>query len=367
TASTLPNNDPVQYDVYVGATLKATNITQTAYTAAGLTPKTAYQIKVVAKSAEGKSTEKILAAQTADNVAPVTFTAQEVDHGFSNVRLKWNAAVDANNDSLSYFLSRNGILTPLTEVPVSGIYTYVVKNLSASTAYSVSIVAKDPYGGEAVSNTVQGTTNAGPANDFLFTAKNSGSNVELEWIQSYPGQFDPATSSYIINGVEKSLSTVQVSFLNTGSGLYVKIILPAADFPDNTQRPIKLKLGWGANENTTQSRTVNHTRYFLSATTALVSSAVLKTYSNGDKGYVLTFANDKISDFSTWNVVEVKFENCIQPGTVSLQFPTGQTVQSVFGGLPQNDYDYLKTRSEGYLVVQDAGGYHRLNFSYTVL
>jgi hypothetical protein len=367
TAATLPNSQPVVYDVYIGTALKTANITPTQYLFTGLTPNTSYQIKIIAKSADGKSTEKTLSAQTTANTAPATFVAEEIELGFSYIKLKWTASVDADNDSISYFLKRNGVTIPLTVTSVGGVYTYVEKNLASNSAYSLSIVASDAFGGEITSNTLQATTNNGPENDFLFTAKNSGSDVLLEWIQAYPSQFDPAASSYIINGVEKSLSTVQVNFLTVGNGVYVKIFLPASEFPDNSQRQVKLKLAWGANESTTQSRTVNHTRYVFSATTANVSSAIIKKYSNGDYGYKLTFTNDVISDYSVWSVVEVKLENSIQPGSTTLQFPSGQTVQSVSGSLTESDYNYLKTKSEGYIIVQDAGGYHRLNFNYTAL
>jgi hypothetical protein len=367
TASTLPGNETVKYDVYAGSTLKVVDLTQTSYTINGLTPGTAYQLKVVAKSPDGKSTEKTLAGQTAANAAPATFTAQTPEQGFSYIKLTWNASTDSDGDSLSYFLNRNGILTALTDAPVGGVYTSYVRNLSPSTAYSYSIVAKDAFGGEAQSNTVQATTKAGPENNFLFTAKNEGSDVKLEWIQDYATPFDVAASSYVIGGVEKSLSLVQVSTqVITGNKLYVQIIIPGTEFPANVARDIKLKLNWGANETITQSRTINHTRYTLTATTATVTSAILKTFGNGDRGYTLKFANDIVSDYTTWQVIEVKFENSIQPGSVSTQFPSGQTVSSIFGGLSETDYQYLKTKSEGYIVVQDSGGFHRLNFTYTV-
>jgi len=367
TASTLPANEQVKYDVYVGTTLTSANLIQTTHTVNGLTPNTSYTLKVVAKSADGKSTEKTINTQTITNNAPATFSAQSSESGFSYVKLTWNAAIDGDNDSLSYFLDRNGVLTPLTDPPVSGNYTYVVKNLSPTTAYSFTIVAKDAYGGQASSNMVQMTTKNGPENNFLFTAKNDGGDVKLEWIQDYPTAFSTAASSYMIAGVEKSLSLVQVSTAPlAGNKLYVQIILPGSEFPANAARDIKLKLNWGVNESVTQSRTVNHTRYILSATTASVSSAEIKTFSNGDRGFVLKFTNDIISDQSTWTVVEVKFDNCIQPGSISTQFPVAGTVSSIFGNLSEADYQYLRTKSEGYIVVQDAGGYHRLNFTYIV-
>jgi len=367
TASTLPNNEQVQYDVFVGTTLKIANLTQTTYTVSGLTPSTAYTLKVVAKSADGKSTEKTLNAQTANNNAPATFSAQSAEHGFSYVKLTWSAATDSDSDSLSYFLNRNGNLTPLTDAPVNGIYSYVVKNLSPTTGYSFSIVAKDAYGGEGNSNTIQVTTNNGPDNNFLFTAKNDGGDVKLEWIQDYPTAFSTTASSYVVGGVEKSLSTVQVSTTPiAGNKLYVQIFLPGSDFPANMARSIVLKLNWGANETVRQSRMVFHTRYTLTPNTATVSTAELKTYSNGGRGIIIKFTNDIISEHTTWEVKEIKLEDCIQPGSIGTQFASGQTVASVSGGLPEDDYQYLKTKSQGYVIVHDASGYHRLNFTYIV-
>lgn len=368
TASTLPNNGQVQYDVYEGATLKATNLTQTTYTFASLSPTTTYTVKVVAKSADGKSTEKTLTAQTAANTAPGAFTAQSPEHGFSYVKITWTAATDSDNDSLSYFINRNGTLTPLTQEPVAGVYTHFVKNLSQLTAYSFSIVAKDAYGGEVSSNTVQATTNNGPEANFLFTTQNDGSDVKLEWLQDYTTPFNVGASSYVIAGVEKSLAQVQVSTqVIAGNKLYVQILLPGTDFPVNTQRDIKLKLSWGANETLIQSRTIFHTRYTLTPTTATVASAQLKTYSNGGRGIVIKFTNDIISEYTTWTATEVKLENCIHTGGITTQFASGQTVASISAEISESDYQYLKTRSEGFIIVHDAGGYHRLNFTYTVL
>lgn len=364
TAATIPTGESILYDVYAGTTLKAANISQLQHTLTGLAPKTAYQVKVVAKTAGGKSTEKILSAQTADNASPSALTAQADGHGFSFLKLKWTAATDADGDSISYFLSRNGSLTPLTEAAVNGTYTHVVKGLTPSTVYSVGIVAKDAYGGEVASNTVQVTTNQGPEDNFIFSINNV---AEVEWIQPYTGQFNPSASTYSINGVEKSLATVQVNFLNLGNGkLYVKIFLNTTDFPFGETKQVKFKLNWAANESITQSKTNTYTRYFYSATLAQVATAVIKKHSNGDHGFVLTFKNDMASEYTTWTVQEVKFDHSIQGGSISLQSASGKTVQSVSGSLTEADYNYLKTKTDGYILIKDEGGNHRINFSYTV-
>ncbi len=364
TASTLPNSEPVTYDVFVNNGLKASNLTQTTYLVTGLAPQTSYSVKVVAKSAGGKSTEKTISLQTGANSSPYSFTAEALEHGFSFVKLKWTATTDANDDSLSYFLSRNGNLTPLTEAPVNGSYTYFLKGLNAATAYTVAIVAKDAYGGEVASNNVQVTTNNGPENNFSFTINNV---AEVEWIQPYAGQFNPSASSYSIDDVEKSLSTVQVNFLNLGNGkMHVKMFLNTQDFPVGESKRVRFKLNWGGNESQTQSATQNYTRYFFTPTTAEVSAAVIKKVSNGGYIFSLTFKNDIISDYTEWSVPEVKFDNIIQPGTISIQFASGKTVQSVFGNLTEADYNYLKTKTDGFIIVKDAGGHHRLNFNYTV-
>ncbi|MBB1283806.1 fibronectin type III domain-containing protein [Flavisolibacter sp. BT320] len=363
TAATHPT-EAITYDIYNGATLTSANQTQTVYTFVGLTPQTSYALKVVAKSAGGKSTEKTLNTQTTANTAPVAFAAEELEHGFSYIRLKWTASTDANGDSLSYFLNRNGNLTPLTEAAVNGRYTYVLKGLHPSTAYATSIVAKDPFGGEVSSNAVQTTTNNGPENNFSFTINNA---AEVEWIQPYTGQFNPSASTYSIDGVDKSLAAVQVNFLNLDNGkMYVKLFLNTQDFPVGENKQVRFKLSWGANESQTLSAAVSYTRYQFSATTAEISSAVIKRNSNGSYSFQLNFKNDIISDHTEWTVSEVKFDNSIQPGTISLQFPSGKTVQSVFGSLTEADYNYLKTKSDGFIIIKDAGGYHRLNFTYTV-
>jgi hypothetical protein len=368
TPSTLPGNEPVTYDVFLDNQLKATGITQTVIIIDKLTPKTTYKIKVVAKAQSGKSVEKVLDAQKLENTSPANFMAEEVEHGFSFIKIKWTMPADADNDSLIYFLNKNGVLTPLSELPANNVYTYVSKGLNAAAAYQVSIVAKDPYGAESSSNPLSITTKTGPENNFTFETKADGNNVVLEWNQSYPFQFNPANSSYFINGVEKSLAQVQVNFNDLGNNVFnCKAYLNAADFPANTSQPVKLQMYWGPNETLTQSRIVSYTRYLYTATSAEVNYAIIKRYSNGDYGFVLKFTNEVISDFSEWTVKEVKFENSIAPGSISLQFPMGKTVQSVFGSITAAEYDFLKTKSQGYIIVQDEGGYHRINFTFTAL
>ncbi|HVG42002.1 MAG TPA: fibronectin type III domain-containing protein, partial [Chitinophagaceae bacterium] len=368
TPSTLPGNEPVTYDVYADNQLKATGLTQTAYVVAQLTPKTTYKLKVVAKAQSGKSFEKLLDVQTMDNSSPAAFSVEEVEHGFSFIKIKWNAPTEADNDSLSFFLNKNGVITPITYAPDNNGFIFVAKGLGAASTYSISIIAKDPYGAETSSNALSITTKNGPENNFAFESRTDGSHVVVEWNQSYPFQFNTANSSYYINGVQKSLANVQVNFLDMGNGvLNCKAYLNASDFPANNSQPVKFQLNWGANETVTQSRVINYTRYVFSATTADVNYAIIKRYSNGDYGFVLKFANDVISDYNEWTVKEVKFENAVSPGSISLQFASGKTVQSVFGNLSATDFDYLKTRADGYIIIQDEGGYHRINFTYSVL
>jgi fibronectin type 3 domain-containing protein len=368
TASTLPANEPVLYDVYIDNNLKVSGITQTTFAAAQLSPKTMYKIKVVAKSQSGKSIEKGMDAETADNTAPANFLVEEQEHGFSYIKIKWNGPAEVDNDSLSYFLNRNGVITPLTESPDNNFYSIISKGLGASTAYALTIIAKDPYGAESSSNTLNITTKNGPENSFAFETKNDGSNVVLEWNQLYPVPFNTAHSSYFINGVEKSLSQVQVNFTDMGNGvLNCKAFLNATDFPANISQPVKLLMNWGPNESPTQSRIINYTRYVYSPTTAEANLGIIKRYSNGDHGFILTFKNDIISDYPEWTVKEVKFENMIAPGSISLQFASGRTVQSVFGTLLASDFEILKSKSEGYIIIQDEGGFHRITFNFTAL
>lgn len=368
TVSTLPGGGLVSYDVYLNGILKLPNLTTTAAILEGLTPNTDQTIKVVAKSQDGKTTEKSVVLKTKVNTAPGNFTITLTSYGFSFASLASNLAVDADGDTLSYYLSKNGnLLGPIVVNPTTN-FNYIANALASATTYSLAIVAVDQFGAQVTSNTVSVTTKTAPEDNFIVSAKRSGSDVEVEWIANSLERFDIPASDYEIDGVKQSLFNIQVNILPLPNNqLYVKLIIPGSRFTANKISNVKVNLNWGANETPTKSQINQFEYYTYSAGTATVSQAIVKSYSNGTYGVVINFTNDIISSLNTWNIEQIKLASAVSTGTITFTSGGGNIVYSAGGSITQAEYLYLKNYSDGYILVKDANGYHRMNFTYTVL
>lgn len=366
SASTLPAGAAVTYDVFVNNVLKQTNLTVLTYLLEGLQPDTDQQIKVVAKSAEGKSLEKTISIRTKTNTAPAAFTISKTDQGFSFVTLSCNLSSDADADTLTYYLYRNGnVLGSITKNP-SANFTYVVKPLASLTTYDLGVVAVDQFGAQTTSNIINVTTNEAPENNFIISAK-PGSDVIVEWIANSQKRFDVSASEYEIDGVKQSLYFIQTSVLDLADNkMYAKLWIPLSRFPQNKISSLKVNLVWGVNETATQSAINYYPNFSYSATPASASYAVVKKYTNGGYGVVIYFTGDVISAYTDWTIEQIKLADAVITGTTGYRSAGPSTVYDVSGSLTEKEYNYLKNYSTGYLIVKDSGGYHRLNFNYTV-
>ncbi|RXR20774.1 T9SS type A sorting domain-containing protein [Flavobacterium amnicola] len=160
TAST-DNVGVTGYDVYQGATLKAT-VTTTSYAVTGLTASTAYTFSVKAKDAAGNVsassnvvnvTTLAPVADTTAPTAPTSLTASGTTSASTN--LSWTASTD--NVGVTGYDVYQGATLKATVTTTS----YAVTGLTASTAYTFSVRAKDAAGNvSATSNTVNVTTSA---------------------------------------------------------------------------------------------------------------------------------------------------------------------------------------------------------------
>ena len=158
TAST-DNVAVTSYDVYQGATIIG-NTASTSYNVTGLTPSTAYTFSVRAKDAAGN-------VSTASNTVNVTTLAPIVDTTAptaptnlaasgttsSSTNLSWTASTD-NVGVTGYDVYQGA-----TVIGTTASTTYNVTGLTASTAYTFSVRAKDAAGNvSTASNTVNVTT-----------------------------------------------------------------------------------------------------------------------------------------------------------------------------------------------------------------
>ncbi|MDI1256860.1 MAG: GEVED domain-containing protein [Flavobacterium sp.] len=149
------------YDVYQGGVFKAT-VTTTSYAVTGLTASTAYTFSVKAKDAAGNiSAESNIVSVTtlapvADTTAPsapTTLAASGTTATTTN--LSWTASTD-NVGVTGYDVYQGGVFKATVTTT-----TYAVTGLTASTAYSFYVIAKDAAGNvSAASNTASVTTTA---------------------------------------------------------------------------------------------------------------------------------------------------------------------------------------------------------------
>ncbi|MBE9575979.1 reprolysin-like metallopeptidase [Flavobacterium proteolyticum] len=182
TAST-DNVGVTGYDVYRGTTL-LTTVTGTTYTATGLTASTAYSFTVRAKDAAGNisassnTVNVTTLANTTDTTAPSTPTLSASGTTQTSTNLSWTAATD-NVGVTGYNVYRGTTL--LTTVTGN---TYTATGLTASTAYSFTVRAKDAAGNiSASSNTVNVTTLANTTVTYCASQGNSTADERIGRVQ----------------------------------------------------------------------------------------------------------------------------------------------------------------------------------------
>jgi len=147
------------YDVYQDGAFK-TSTASTSLTVTGLTASTAYSFYVIAKDAAGNvspasNTVNVTTSTppAPDTTAPTAATLSASGTTSSSTNLSWSGATD-NVAVTSYDVYRNGSFLAST-----GSTTYAATGLSASTAYSFYVIAKDAAGNASpASNTVNVTT-----------------------------------------------------------------------------------------------------------------------------------------------------------------------------------------------------------------
>nr|BAM67140.1 chitinase [Paenibacillus sp. FPU-7] len=151
----------VGYDVYQGAALAGTTA-QTTFTISGLTPETTYSFTVKAKDAAGNisaagSALQVTTSKTGSEQLPPTAPANLTTTAKTDttVDLKWDASTD-NIGVVGY-----DIYQGTTKVGSASTLTYKVTGLTANTAYTFTVKARNAAGLiSAPSNALTVTTNA---------------------------------------------------------------------------------------------------------------------------------------------------------------------------------------------------------------
>jgi chitodextrinase len=168
------------YDVYQGAVLIGSTTTATTFAVTGLTASTAYAFSVKAKDAAANisaasnvvNVTTLAATDTTAPSAPTSLTASGTTQTTTN--LSWTAATD-NVSVTGYDVYQGAALIGSTTTAT----TFAVTGLTASTAYTFSVKAKDAAANiSAASNVVNVTTLAasGGTSDLLFSEYIEGSS-----------------------------------------------------------------------------------------------------------------------------------------------------------------------------------------------
>lgn len=187
TSST--SSDIASYEVYNGVTLLST-VTGNSYNVSGLSALTQYTFTVKAKDTSGNVSIGASVTATTTDVADTTAPADVTNLAASNVTettvdLSWTASI--STDVVGYDVY-NGV-TLITTVTGT---TYQVAGLTAGTAYTFNVIAKDGAGNESVGTSVNVTTQVAadttpPNNVTNLTATPGETIVDLAWTVSTSG------------------------------------------------------------------------------------------------------------------------------------------------------------------------------------
>ncbi|KFE63178.1 fibronectin type III domain-containing protein [Hyalangium minutum] len=187
------------YDIYRGGSLIGTSGTNS-FSNTGLTASTTYSYTVRARDAAGNvsaasntasATTQAAAGDTQAPSTPGNLTATAVSS--SQINLSWSASTD-NVGVTGYIIYRGG-----TQVGTSTTTSFSNTGLTASTAYSYTVKARDAAGNlSAASNTASATTQAsggsgGTGAEWTYGTSSASSTQALLWFA--PTGF---TAQYVI-------------------------------------------------------------------------------------------------------------------------------------------------------------------------
>ncbi|APZ47741.1 hypothetical protein BW723_16195 [Polaribacter reichenbachii] len=170
------NESVSKYEVYVDGTLEG-QTSDVNYTITGLTPNTTYAISVLAKDlASNKSAQStaINGTTTTDTTSPTVPTNITITNvSGTSFKVNWSASTD-DTAVVGYDIYIDSSLNGSTSTT-----SYTVNNLSLSTTYSVTVLAKDSADNKSPnSSAINATTTDGAAlaNELFFSEYVEGGN-----------------------------------------------------------------------------------------------------------------------------------------------------------------------------------------------
>jgi len=216
------------YDIYRGTTKVGTSTT-TSFTETGLTASTAYSYTVRARDVAGNvSASSAAVTATTKPVSTTDTTAPSVPTGLAkgtvtdtSVALTWTASTDNAGGSgvAGYDVYRGA-----TKVGSSTTASYTDSGLTASTAYSYTVRAKDVAGNVSAASAALAVTTNAPAVDTTAPSVPTGltagtiteTSVALTWTSSSDTGGSGLAGYDIYRGTTKVGSSVSPSYTDSG-------------------------------------------------------------------------------------------------------------------------------------------------------
>ena len=309
------------YDVLRNGALIGSTTTATTFAVTGLTASTAYTFNVRAKDAAGNvsldSNSVTVTTLTPDTTAPTAPTLSASGTTSTTTNLSWTGASD-NVAVTGYDVLRNGALIGSTTTAT----TFAVTGLTASTAYTFNVRAKDAAGNVSLnSNTVSVTTLAVSTVTYCVSRGNNTvdefiNRVQLGTINNLSGNNGgygnyTALSTNLVRGRSNSI-TITPTWTGVIYSEAYRVWIDYnrdGDFLDTGEQVV----------NVTKTKTTPIARSFTVPTTALLGTTRMRVSMkyNASPTSCETFTDGEVEDYSVNIVATARFD---EDQTAKLEF-----------------------------------------------
>ena len=309
------------YDVLRNGALIGSTTTATTFAVTGLTFSTAYTFNVRAKDAAGNfslnSNTVTVTTLTPDTTAPTTPTLSASGTTSTTTNLSWTGATD-NVAVTGYDVFRNSALIGSTTTAT----TFAVTGLTASTAYTFNVRAKDAAGNVSLnSNTVSVTTLAVSTVTYCVSRGNNTvdefiNRVQLGTINNLSGNNGgygnyTALSTNLVRGRSNSI-TITPTWTGVIYSEAYRVWIDYnrdGDFLDTGEQVV----------NVTKTKTTPIARSFTVPTTALLGTTRMRVSMkyNASPTSCETFTDGEVEDYSVNIVATARFD---EDQTAKLEF-----------------------------------------------
>ena len=309
------------YDVFRNGALIGSTTTATTFSVTGLTASTVYSFTVKSKDAAGNvsldSNTVTVTTLTPDTTAPTAPTLSAAGTTSTTTNLSWTGASD-NVAVTGYDVLRNGALIGSTTTAT----TFAVTGLTASTAYTFNVRAKDAAGNVSLnSNTVSVTTLAVSTVTYCVSRGNNTvdefiNRVQLGTINNLSGNNGgygnyTALSTNLVRGRSNSI-TITPTWTGVIYSEAYRVWIDYnrdGDFLDTGEQVV----------NVTKTKTTPIARSFTVPTTALLGTTRMRVSMkyNASPTSCETFTDGEVEDYSVNIVATARFD---EDQTAKLEF-----------------------------------------------